>query len=210
MFGRKIRSPFHGEPQTKLKKSRKKGRYFEVKLKYLTPMAAKWCDAFALTCAVGGGFYIFMNVASQGLPPIYYMAAVGLPAVFYHPFKTVVRDSNRKTTKVRISAHEFERCGFGGFKLNNRLEHAYSIRPHDKAEEERELLNKRRNPSVKNVYYGKSYWLTYEYLNQRYDIAEIYGQREAEQALARLHACDEHIRGGMNAETPNPNDDWQR
>ena len=119
---------------------------------------------------------------------------------------------------MRFTDESFRVFGLRGGKFDRQLPHSFQLLPHDKRDEEKEqlelkTLNARRQGKLKRPesYYGKSFHLVFEYLGERFDIAEIYGGREAKRARDRLAAIDEvmdaYAHGGGG--TPlNPHDEW--
>ena len=93
-------------------------------------------------------------------------------------------------------------------------EHRFVLMQHDKAQAEKDDIDYqiRNKPGLRVArYYGESWYVVLEYLGQRFDIAEVMGQRRANAILDRLAFCDKYmdslvdVRKGLSIR---PQDDW--
>lgn len=213
-------SPFEGKPDTK-QVVHKDGRVsFHIQAQELTPKGikrAEWYTEILTWLWFAAAVYGWLD---QPNPEFIEIAVNGGLPWLVRPFaKKLFMKEARKKTEMMIGTDKFalrERKRWKTF--DRRIEHRFSLIPHDKAREEAEdnefavrSAQAAGNAIRKKRYYGDSYHLTYEYMGQRHDIAEIYGRKEAMAVLARLKACDSVMdmqasRG--KAVTMRPEDEW--
>lgn len=92
--------------------------------------------------------------------------------------------------------------------------HRFVLYPHDKARAERDsidFLARSRPHAHHERYYEHSFFVVLEYFGQRFDLAEVFGEREARAILDRLNLCDSYMSGIANASQrlpTRPEDEW--
>lgn len=212
--------PFAGVPQTKLYRNKDGDPKFEVTIKELTPKGAKFADVFSsLTTWTGLG--LTLKQATELPDPNWavWAGAIAIPFVFKPLVKMMAKEQFKKTTKVSFTETAFTMPGFlKNTEFNRNLEHSFLLIPHDKKEIEQEkhelekIRARQRGKLLRPTkYYGDSYHLVYAHLGERFDITDIYGEKEAKRALDRLVTIDSVIDAITNAGpgTPmNPTDEW--
>lgn len=99
-------------------------------------------------------------------------------------------------------------------KFDRSHEHRFVLYQHDKAQAEKDEIDHqiRTKPGLRVArYYGESYYVVLEYLGQRFDVAEVMGQRRANAILDRLTFCDKYMDSLTDARKRlpiRPEDEW--
>lgn len=81
-------------------------------------------------------------------------------------------------------------------------DHRFVLISHDKARAEKDEIDflTRTKPGARVTrYYGNSWYVVLEYLGQRFDIAEVMGERRAHAIVDRLTFCDKYMDGLADA-----------
>ena len=199
MKNHKIKQFFKGQPKASAQVNRKGDLTVDVIINELTPLRAKLADNVAglmTITALGYTLYDAAQMQNPGWP--LWVAAIALPFVFHPLTKWSVRSSFKRKQRVRFTKDRFEIGAWPTKKKFDRLlDHSFTLPPHDKRMDEREahelqiMRGRQRGKLVQpEKYYGKSFHLVFEFLGERYDITEIYGEREAKRALDRLKSID--------------------
>lgn len=196
----RFRSPFAGFPATRQHTDRGGNQTFTVTPIVLTPLRAKAADF--LSGVIVASLLIGGVIVVSALPDAmewHWVAALVAPWPGYHLFKAILRHLFRKKTWIVLTVEEFKFQSWTGWEIFDRqLPHTFSAIRHDEtiAERERHDLEIRKAQVagkiiVKTRYYGDSFHLSYDYLGQRNDVMEIFGEKEARAVRARLTAIDE-------------------
>jgi hypothetical protein len=86
--------------------------------------------------------------------------------------------------------------------FDRRHPHRFVLVPHELARQEEDLIQHRQRMGASGRptrYYSESFFVVLDYLGQRLDLAEVFGQRNANDILARLNLCDEYMKGIADA-----------
>jgi len=197
-----LKQLFKGKPYTRFKTNKAEEPSVTVTISELTPLGARIADGFAKALTWAGLAYTIhdtMQLASADWK--IWLAAIALPIVMYPLTRWSIRSSFKSTTTVSFDKNTF-RIGHWPFakKFDRQLHHSFKLLPHDKREEakEKHQLKAMRQRSrgqfaEPEQYYSKSFNLIFEFLGERIDIAEIWGEREAARALERLNTIDNVI-----------------
>ncbi len=217
---RDVVSPLEGEPLAREITLVGGAPAFEVTIAELTPERKKALDDFqSLAVMATAG-----PLALLGLTAMNQTAGVGLlicgtAAMLGFAVSKGVAGAMKVRTRLIISADRFSFQAKGGWRhFDRRVRHRLRWSLHDKAREEKdEHVFEERKDSIKRRakkrerLYQDSYHIVYEQLGQRYDIAAVYGQLEAQRVLAKLKALDELAdnlgRKGGGAPLQ-PDDEW--
>lgn len=202
----KPRSPFAGFPATRQHKDKGGNLTFTVTPLVLTPLRARAADFLGGVSAAAlliGGVYVVSHL--PGATGGHWLASLLAPWLGYHLFKAIWRYLLRKETRIVLTADEFRVWTWRGWKIFDRqIPHKFAAIRHDKtvAERERNELEIRKAQAAgkiisKTRYYGESFHLSYEYLDQRNDVMTIFGQKEARAVRDRLKAIDEVLNAAM-------------
>lgn len=213
-------SPFEGKPETRQIIDQNGRVRFEIEARELTPWRAKIVDALATFFAlVLTSVFVYAGFKYPEECWVYIFLAPFMPFLFGAMFRLGLTKSLRKQTLLVVSTNEFAvQKGQQWLKFDRRIDHRFSLLPHDKAKKETEdnefavrLAQSKGRVVRKKRYFGESFHLTYEYLGQRNDIAVIFGRKEALAVLTRLKACDTIMDMQANKGTPvhlRPEDEW--
>jgi len=214
-------TPFSGRPLTRQCREEDGSPAFHIIPRELTPLRARIADTIALTGALAAACAVPFFIP-PGVDPFgcwhWVLAYAGL--WFGYPYlKGEIRNVFRKEARIVMTETEFRVRAYRGWKVFNRqLPHSFALVAHDRTQEEHRRLDlhERREQLRGRIisrerYYGESYHLSFQYLDQRNDVLTIYGHKEAFAVLARLRACD----GVLNAQARtgegialDPEDQW--
>lgn len=219
MFKSKTPAPFTGWPRTRLLHDRKGKPRFEIEITALTPLRAKIADGVSILAMLGGMALTVTDTAQTENPePWHWVAAIAVPILFQPLLKWMFRQQFKKTTRVQLTEDAITVRGFPKRTYDRRLRHSFSVEEHDESQHERVALARivrqaaRRGRDLEpTIYYGEARHLVLQHLGQRRDITAVFGVKEAEDASARLNACDDHLNSllGKSAGTAfDPDDDW--
>lgn len=214
---------FEGEPRTEVTDA--KGRTtITVSLRHLRPFEAQAADDTAsllALAAVGVAGWISYEAMAVTAPAI----GLFLGGLCGRPFmQKKIREAAQVTATVRFTEdsillrrlrkapswepeHEWQ-------KFDRSHEHRFVLYQHDKAQAEKDEIDHqiRTKPGLRVVrYYGESYYVVLEYLGQRFDVAEVMGQRRANAILDRLSFCDKYMDSLTDARKRlpiRPEDEW--
>jgi len=197
-----LKQLFKGQPRTAFSVNKTGEPSAVVTISELSPFRAKLADgvAKALTWA-GLGFTLFETMQLTGADWKDWLAAILIPVAFYPLTRWSMRSTFKTNTIVRFDKDTF-RIGHWPFgqKFDRQLQHSFKLLPHDKREEAKEkhqlkaMRQRNRGQFAEpEEYYSKSFNLIFEFLGERIDITEIWGEREAARALERLNTIDNVI-----------------
>lgn len=214
---------FEGEPKTEI--TVEGGRTaINVSLRHLRPFDAQSADEVASWLAVGAvGLAGWVSYASMDItaPAI----ALVLTGLFGRPLiQKKLRVFGQVTAsvkftedsillqRVRKAPHWEAEAQWHRFDRSH--DHRFVLYQHDKAQAEKDEIDHqiRNKPGARiSRYYGESWYVVLEYLGQRFDVAEVMGQRQANAILDRLTFCDKYmdsladVRKGLSMR---PQDEW--
>jgi hypothetical protein len=214
---------FEGEPRTEVVNA--DGRTtITVALRHLRPFEAQAADDTAsllALAAVGLAGWIGYEAMSLTAPAV----ALFLGGLCGRPFmQKNIREAAQVTATVKFTedsillrrvrkAPSWE-LEADWERFDRAHEHRFVLMQHDLAQAEKDEIDHqiRNKPGARVArYYGESWFLVLEYLGQRFDIAEVMGQRRANAFLDRLTFCDKYmdsladVRKGVSMQ---PEDDW--
>ncbi|KAB1085058.1 hypothetical protein F4V91_00565 [Neorhizobium galegae] len=99
-------------------------------------------------------------------------------------------------------------------KFDKRFPHRFVRLAHERAQQEMDEHEYQRrtapNARIKR-YYSQSWVVVLEYMGERYDVAEVMGERRADEILTRLILCDEYMKSVASARQTmplKPEDHW--
>ena len=216
----KPQSPFAGFPATRKHTDKSGNLTFTVTPLVLTPLRAKAADLLGDVSAAAlliGGVYVVSHLPDA--TGAHWLASLFAPWLCHHLFKVIWRYLLRKETKLVLTADEFRVWTWLGWKIFDRqLPHKFAAIRHDMTVVERDrndLEVRKAQASGKIIskprYYGESFHLSFEYLDQRNDVMTIFGQKEARAVRDRLKAVDEVLNAAMRKGTGiplNPEQEW--
>jgi len=220
MKNRKLNQIFKGQPKTSVKFNRNGDIRVDVLINELTPLRAKLADKSASLLTLAGlGYTLYDTARTAGADWIMWIAAFAVPLAFYPLTKWSMRQQFKRQQRVRFTKEQFQMGSWPFAKrFDRQLDHSFTLPPHDKRDDEKEaiqmevLRGRQRGKLVQpEKYYGKSFHLVFEHLGERFDITEIYGEREAKRALDRLKSIDQVIDSitGSGSGTPlSPENEW--
>lgn len=215
-------NPFEGEPHTEDWTFSDKP-HFKICLEEYTGLAVKasihWITPLILLVFALGSPFLFY--ALFGNPGCVYAILISFPLViiFYEVNKGHVYRFLSTNTEVMITTTAFKVKVKEQWQVYNReLNHRFVLLPHDKTQEEKIDHSLRQENARKNgqiisptKIYSDTYHIVYEYMGQRFDIAEVFSRKRALAVIARLKACDEvmnNIAKLGNGEARKPADQW--
>lgn len=192
-----------------------------VEARHLKPLDAKIADVEGSLAAWGvviGATWMGLTVEDAAV-----MASVlGLGGVVgRRSLQRYARQHSEEVTTVR-----FTETGIGVLQppsglrpaewkyFDSRLQHRFVRLTHDWAQDEmdKHAYQNQNSPGARRTrYYSDAYFVVLEQLGQRYDIAEVMGERRADEILARLTLCDEYMKGVVNERKRipmRPEDQW--
>lgn len=220
MKNRLLKQIFKGQPKTRVKIDRKGNPHIDVKIRELSPLGARIADGTATLLTWASLAYTISDTWTLANADWQiWLAAIALPIISYPFTRWSMRSTFRSNTYVQFDKDTF-RIGFWPFgkKFDRQLPHSFKLLPHDKLEEAKEKhqlramrLRSRGQFAEPEKYYSKSFHLIFEHLGERFDIAEIWGEREAVRTLDRLTAIDNIINtqtGSGSGFALTPNDEW--
>jgi len=214
---------FEGEPRTEV--AVVDGRTtITVSLRHLRPFEAQAADDTAsllALAAVGVAGWIGYEAMSVTAPAV----ALFLGGLCGRPFtQKKIREAAQVTATVKFTedsillrrvrkAPSWEPEA-DWQRFDRAHEHRFVLMQHDLAQAEKDEIDHqiRNKPGARIArYYGESSYVVLEYLGQRFDVAEVMGQRRANAILDRLTFCDKYmdsladVRKGLSMR---PQDDW--
>lgn len=214
-----LKQPFEGEPHTEEVSTVDGTSEFQITVKAFTPLRARLADMADMLIGLYVAFIIVgVILHTQRLD---WANVIGGLFYFglYYGARPELRDSWRKTTKLRLDGQHIAIWQDGGWTcFDRKLPHRFGMLQHDyapmeklKNEYERQKAVMDRKVLFRKPYYGDSFIVCLEYLGQRHDLLTIYGRKEASAVVARLQACDEiieaRLRQGRGAAI-DPADQW--
>jgi hypothetical protein len=214
---------FEGEPRTEVAVA--DGRTtITVDLRHLRPFEAQAADDTAsllALAAVGVAGWISYEAMTVTAPAI----AFFLGGMCGRPFmQKNIREAAQVTATVKFTedsillrrvrkAPSWE-LEADWQRFDRAHEHRFVLMQHDKAQAEKDDIDYqiRNKPGLRVArYYGESWYVVLEYLGQRFDVAEVMGQRRANAILDRLTFCDKYMDSLTDARKRlpiRPEDEW--
>lgn len=193
----KIQSPFAGKPVTTETKDEQGRSTYSVELSALTPLRARvadWLSGIA-SFAVGiGALRLIFMLHVSNTPQILALLVAPLPA--YWIARYALYRGMQKTVHVMFTPEHFTiRRMLGNKTFDRNLPHSFALYVHDRAGREEEVLSYKESklknswwPWALKRYLGRSYHLSFDYLDQRNEIMTVYRRKHAHAMLARLNA----------------------
>jgi hypothetical protein len=215
------RSPFAGGPETIEETLPNGTKQITVLPKAITPLRAKladWLSNLMTGTAFCGAVYSATLIGDA--PAWQFAALLGAPFAalpfmrmgLYHAFQKKARVV---FTPETFTAHKL----FCPKSFDRNMPHSFAIYYHDKKDREAEIIADKVSARAgrwwaffpPKKYFGKSYYLSFEYMGQRNDLMLVYKYKKAQEILARLNACDEvmngyHCKG--RGQALKPQDEW--
>ncbi len=214
---------FEGEPKTEI--AVHDGRTtVTVAMRHLRPFDALSADettswlAIAAVGVAGWIGYASMDITAPAV-------ALFLGGVFGRPLmQKQLRLAGRVTATIKFTEDSIllQRVRKAPFwepesewhRFDRSHEHRFVLYPHDKARAEKDeidFLNRTKPGARVTRYYGESWFVVLEYLGQRFDVAEVMGQRQSNAILDRLTFCDKYVDGLADARkglSMRPENEW--
>mgnify|MGYP001023970312 CR=1 FL=1 len=215
-------SPFHGKPFTTEHIDKDGNLTFTIEAKYFTPEAHSINSFLIKFTGIIIGFFLFIMLFAPEPKPGGAVAAI-LITIAASAFLILRAFWNMAFTSIQIfEITEDGFCAKGLFsdkKFDRRIPHKISIMEHDKAQWERDDIERRRaeaqlkgtTTEIKRLY-TESYHLSFDYMGQPNRLITLYGLNNALAIASRLNACGEAIKGRSRFSDGiplSPNDDWQ-
>jgi hypothetical protein len=207
-----------GEPKTEVVQI--KGRtIITVEAKHLPPEMARnaddgaWWGAFLMVLAPFG-----IGYAAEEFNAL--MGAIWIAsACAYHPLRLFFRAASHEVATVRFTEKTIElEMGAKSRSFERDHSHRFVLLEHDRTRSENDELDYLRQRASKDGqprritrYFSNAYIVAFEYLGQRFDIAEVMGRKEAMAILARLNLCDEMMKSVVSTRPGvvlKPEDEW--
>ncbi|ABS65788.1 hypothetical protein Xaut_0532 [Xanthobacter versatilis] len=211
---------FEGEPKTEF--GVEDGQtVITVSMRHLRPAEAKeadWESTLAALACVGVSFWIGYEAmaVTEGAVTLFMAGLLGRPVARWQ-----MREWSRGTAIVKFTPDYiwFRKPKLVDFSgewqwFDRRHPHRFVLIQHEKARAENdEIEHQVRNSPGRRVtrYYSDTWCVVLEYLGQRFDLAEVMGERQATAMLDRLSLCDEYIAGldSPQERLPmSPQDEW--
>ena len=215
-----VTSPFEGDPLTTSWADAGGNEVITVIIRELTPDRAKSADSLSGLFTVALWFSCFYGMAHyQVSTPYLWIVGLIAPLFVHNPLNRLFRAKLRMRTTVEFTPDRFCVQNKRGVKLYDRtLTHRFLMMKHDQARTEREKhqLQVQRAQMEKKIiaprrYYDDSFHIVFEYLGQRFDVADVFDQVRATAVTARLKACDKLMDTKFQTsegEALNPGDQW--
>jgi hypothetical protein len=196
---------FEGEPKTEIS-TNGQGTTITVAMRHLRPFDALSADetgsclAIAAVGLAGWIGYEAMDVTAPAVG-LFLSGLFGRPLlqkqlrVFGHVTATIrfTDDSIFLQTVKKAPWWEPES---EWHRFDRSHDHRFVLKPHHKARAEKDEIDHqiRNKPGARVArYYGDCFFVALEYLGQRFDIAEVMGERQANAILDRLAFCDKYM-----------------
>lgn len=214
-------SPFEGNPET-TKSTDSQGRAnYTVLIRAMTPRLAKLADwlsgAAALAAGVAGIKFAF-DLPDPNTAQV--LALLALPLPGYFAARAGLYEIMQARVRVVFTPETFtiERPLMGKKKFDRHMPHKFALYHHRKADREEERLSYKEGKRQRHWwswklkrYFGKSYHLSFNYLDQRNQIITIYKHEKAHEILSRLNAVrqvmDNEMSKGMG-QALSPEEEW--
>lgn len=175
---------------------------------YLSPGAARNADFDAVFTAIVIMIGAFFFAGASDSPAIAAIGFIGsLASIGYmkvesrkQAMKVATIVFSETTIFVLEEPELFRKDRWQTF--DRRHPHRFVLVPHELARQEEDQIQHRQRMGGSHRptrYYSESYFVVLEYLGQRFDLAEVMGQRNANDILARLNLCDEYMKGIADA-----------
>lgn len=215
-------SPFEGQPTT-TKITDDKGRTnYKVDIQAMTPLRARIADWLSTTASIltfGGGVFIAFNLSEPDTAKVFALLAAPIPAYFIA--KGALYEVMQKTVSVMFTPDEFTvSTAFGTKRFDRNMPHKFTLYVHDKAQREEEVLSYRESKRQHHWwawklkrYFGRSYHLSFDYLDQRNVLLTIYKRKTAHKILTRLNAVRQVMDNQTNqgaGQALSPEEDWSQ
>jgi hypothetical protein len=194
----RVRHPFDGNPETREETDENGNVTFVVTGRVLSPVRAKMADNLGAATACGVAAVCVLYVIYHN-PNVIVLLLAGSTWFLRPMFERLWREALRRKLHMVVTEKEFRfRLWMRWIVLDRTLPHKLSLKVHDLARQERDqhelqILKAQQQKKIVQPrrYYQESYHFFYELLGMRNDIAEIFGQPDAQAVLTRLRAIDE-------------------
>lgn len=217
----KTQSPFAGGPTTVESTDQDGAKRITVTPKAITPLRARLADwasnlmGTLLFCGAVYGATLMGDASAWQFAALLLAPFAALPAIragLYYFF--------RKSARVVFTPEIFTFYNLIGSKSFDRnMPHSFALYYHDKRERESEIIaDKVRSRSGRwwalrppKKYFGKSYYISFEYMGQRNDLMLVYKHKTAQEIIARLKAVDEvmdGLAGNGRGQALSPEQEW--
>ena len=199
-----VRSPFAGGPRTIERTAVDGTKEITVIASAITPLRATLADWVSLgVLAYAAGFSAYVGFQIEDLTNSELTGLVGIPAAVFALSRWGLYRLFEKSSRVVFTPERFIRCHvFFPKRFDRAMPHSFALHAHEKKEREEELLTLREKNGkswpfsrAAKRYYGKSYYISFEYMGQRNDLTLVYKRKKAQSIIARLKACDEIMDG---------------
>lgn len=215
-------SPFEGKPTTTKITDDKGQASYHVDIRAMTPLRARiadWLSSAASVAALGLGVFASFSLIEPNAAKVFALLAAPLPAYFIT--KSGLYQAMQKTVRVVFTPDEFTvSTVFGTKRFDRNMPHKFTLYVHDKARREEEVLSYRESKRQHRWwawklkrYFGCSYHLSFDYLDQRNVLLTIYKRKSAHKILTRLNAVrqvmDNHSNQGAG-QALSPAEDWSQ
>lgn len=189
--------PFAGYPATVRRQDNDGYDCFDVTIKALTPLRGKLADKTGLLGALaasGAGLALFCQQPEPGL--LAATLTTLAPLALFAPLRLAVKAALSHTTRVTMTRGEIT---VGARRFDRMLDHSFVLYRNDREKEEAEAAehrarSRRGRGLFRPRYFAHAPHIVLELMGQRHDVATVLGHDRAAKILARLQACDEHLR----------------
>lgn len=192
----------------------------EIKTSELTPFRAKLADDLAQYTAL---ITLMFSIYVLTLPPP--LGATQIILVLFSLFasqplsKWLWRSQFRKSTTIIMTLEHISFEGEKGWiKLSRMQKHIFKLREHDSTSTEKRhhdfatrQAQTRNRVSCHKPYYAESLIVVLKHMGQRNDLMAVYQHKEANDVMAALMLCDDHLNNYLNIGTEgrmDKKDDW--
>lgn len=189
--------PFAGYPATIRRSDAGGYDSFKITIRALTPLRGKLADKAGLLGALaasGAGLAVFCQQAAPDLLGAALM--IGAPLALVEPLRLAARAALQRTTRVVLTRAEII---VGARRFDRSLEHGFALYRNDREKEEAEAAEHRARTRKGRALFRPRYFahaphVVLELMGQRHNVATVLGSDRAAMVLARLQACDVHLR----------------
>ena len=216
----RTQSPFAGRPTTRKFTNSEGQECYKVTIEAMTPWRARLADWLSWTAALGagaGGITLGFTLPEPNGWVITGLLTAPLPTYFIT--KISLYHEMKKSVRVVSTPDEFVVQGlFGAKRFDRHIPHKFALYTHDRAKREDEVLSYRESKRQRQWwawklkrYFGQSYHLSFDYLDQRNVIMTIFRRDAAHKILSRLNAVKQVMDNEVNhgaGQALTPAQDW--
>jgi hypothetical protein len=214
------KSLMSGWPSTRETKTKSGDPVITVKVDAIRPFFARLADQSSVAAAIIAIPASIYGLAKLGDPSLSEaLFAFFAPALVYAAAKFGLYRMLRTTTLVTFTPKQVKASRLiGEHSFDRSMPHKFALYPHEKSSREEEVLSFRDRQKTKwyqrpgKRYFGKSFRLSFDYLDQRNDLMLIYGHKQSQLALSRLNAVDQIMdgyAGKTHGQVLLPESQWQ-